>query len=103
MKLASFLKMVDVVGTVQPTGYFVQTGSNTLQTKTKSFIELFIGVVIIAAIISLIYHGLMFITAGGDSNKVQKSIQGIIYSIVGLGIALAAGLVINFAVEFLTK
>ncbi len=95
------LNVSDIVGTIEPTGAFVNSTSGYLKSKVQSFIEFFIGVVILASIIGIIYNGLMFITAGGDSNQVDKATKGIIYSVIGLIIAFAAGLVVSFAVDFL--
>ena len=97
--LKNKLFVADIVGTVAPTGSFVKGGASYLPDAVKTGIEAFIAVVIIAAIVGIIYNGLMFITAGGDSNKVNTAIKGIIYSLVGLGVALAAGLVVQFVVN----
>lgn len=95
------LKVADIVGTIQPTGEFVRGGSSYVPTKIHDLIVFFITVLVIATVIMIIYNGLMFITAGGDSNKVEKATQGIVYALIGLGIALAAGLVVSYFAQIL--
>lgn len=94
----------DIVGTLQPTGVFVQEhGDSYISTKVHDLIVFFLGVIVISAVVMIIYNGLMFVTAGGDSGKVEKATKGIIYALVGLGIALAAGLVVSFFTDLLNK
>ncbi len=94
----------DIVGTLKPTGAFIQGQSDSyIPKKVHDLIIFFLGAIVISAVVMIIYNGLMFVTAGGDSGKVEKATKGIIYALVGLGIALAAGLVVSFFSDLLSK
>lgn len=47
-------------------------------------------------IISIVYSGILFITAGGDTAKAEKAKKGLIWSITGLALILAALIIIRF-------
>ena len=95
------LKVDNIVGTITPAGNFVKGGASVVSDKVHDIISFFITALIIVAVIMLIYNGLMFVISGGDTNKVEKAIQGIIYALIGLGIAMAAGLVVGYLGQFL--
>ncbi len=46
----------------------------------------------------LIYGGVMYITAGGDEAKVEKATKAITQALIGLGIVLLSGLIVNFVI-----
>lgn len=63
--------------------------------KANSFIELvnriagFIATIAVAiAVIMIVWSGIMFLTAGGDENKVTTAKRAITWSVIGLAIAL---------------
>ena len=65
----------------------------------KIVLNIIITVVIIAAVIYLMLNGLKFVTSGGDAGKAQEAQKGITYAIVGIVVALAAALLVNFVLD----
>ena len=63
----------------------------------------FFNIVLIIAAIFLIYGGFLYITAGGDSTKTQKALNTVIYSLIGVAIALLAKALINFVSKFVIE
>ncbi len=61
---------------------------------------LFSGVVAIAVIL-MIYGGFIFVTAGGDEDKVKDGKNYIIYGVVGIAVATLATGIVSVIGEFL--
>ncbi len=53
----------------------------------------------IAAVIVIIIAGIMYVVSMGDSSRIARSKNMILYSVIGLGILLAAFAITNFVIE----
>jgi hypothetical protein len=51
------------------------------------------------AVIMVIYSGFMYITSGGDANNVTKAKNTLMYSVIGLVVAVLAWSIVNFALK----
>lgn len=58
-----------------------------------SLLSLLVGVI---AVIMIIISGLRYITSGGDSSKTASAKSTLIYSIVGLVVAVLAGVIVRY-------
>lgn len=62
--------------------------------KTTSLLELvknwFTGIVAIVAVIMILYAAFLFVTAGGEEEKLGKAKSYLMYGIVGVAVALLA-------------
>ena len=65
----------------------------------KTVINVILGFVGVIAVIILIISGISFITSQGDPGKVSKARSAIIYSIVGIIVALLAFAIVNFVLD----
>src|SRR5689334_3207185 len=81
------------------------TNLNTNDTGTSQFVRLansalniILLVVGVLAVFYLIYSGFLYITSAGNPDNVKKARAGIINSIVGIVIVLAAFVIVRFAV-----
>ena len=73
-------------------------------TKTlQGGINLAIGVIGFIAVVVIIYGGFMYTTSAGDSNKVTKAKNAIMYGIIGLVVAMLAFAIVNFVIGGLFK
>ena len=70
----------------------------------------FVGYALIAigaiAVIFLIIGGLSFVTSGGDPEKVKKAKRTVLYSLIGLALAISANIIVSLVTntaEELTK
>ena len=55
--------------------------------------------IIFAAVVSvvfLIYNGFRYMSAGGDTGKIEEAQKGLANALIGLVIAIAAAIVVNF-------
>ena len=62
-----------------------------------------IGVIGFIAVIVIILGGVQYTTSAGDSGKVKKAKDTIMYGIIGLVIALLAYSIVNFVLTSLFK
>jgi hypothetical protein len=69
------------------------------QTKLKTTVGDVVGIALGAvgglAVIFLIYGGLTFALSGGDPEKVKKSKSTILFSLIGLALAIAANVIVS--------
>jgi hypothetical protein len=73
----------------------VETTFSESFARIIDLIGLFVGFI---AVLMLIYSGFLYITAGGDDAKTKKGRAGIINSIIGIVIIVAAYTIVRFAV-----
>lgn len=65
----------------------------------NTIINVIIGIVGFVAVIMMIMGGISFITSQGDSAKVTKARNTILYGVVGLVVALLAFAIVNFVLK----
>lgn len=70
----------------------------TIASKLVSFSDAIIGFVAVTAVLAMIGGGFMFIISGGNDRNVETAKKIMLYSIVGMAVALFAKLIVNFAV-----
>ncbi len=66
------------------------------------FEDVFIWIIGLAGVVAaavLIFSAYLYITAGGDEQKIYKATKGITYAIIGLIVAAVAFLIVNFVIE----
>ncbi len=70
-----------------------------LNTTLNIIINVIIGIVGFVAVVMMIMGGISFITSQGDSAKVTKARNTILYGVVGLVVALLAFAIVNFVLS----
>jgi Na+/serine symporter len=79
------------------------SGASTAETEIYSLVGEVISYALWAvgalAVIFLIYGGLSFAMSGGDTEKVKKAKSIILYSVIGLALAILANVIINLVVS----
>lgn len=73
-----------------------KVGTAILTDTAVTVINLILLIAGILAVIYLIYSGILYITAGGDTGKAEKGRTGIVNAIIGLVIISAAYLLVRF-------
>jgi hypothetical protein len=71
------------------------SGKNGIILRATELVSIIAG---IAAIIVIMIAGIMFVTAGGDSNRISTAKNTIIYSVVGLVVIVLARTIVIFVV-----
>lgn len=69
---------------------------NNLTNTLNTIINVIIGIVGFVAVAMIILGGISFITSQGDSAKVTKARNTILYGVVGLIVAILAFAIVNF-------
>lgn len=101
----SFVGATSVVGDIcntDPNGALCASskGAN-LDYYVKNIINTALYVLGALAVIMIIYGGITYVISAGDAKKVEQAKNIIIYSVIGLVIALAAGAIVNFVLNAL--
>ena len=73
-----------------------QPTANTAEIKTV--LSIVFGIIGALALLMITISGLRYVLSSGDSQRMAKAKDGIIYAIVGLTIAITAEAIVNFVV-----
>ena len=74
------------------------TGGTELMDIVKNIFNVVIGIVGLIAVVMIVIGGISYTTSAGDSGKVKKAKDTILYGIVGLVISLLAFAIVNFVI-----
>lgn len=69
-----------------------------LETSVGTIISAIIGVLGVIAVVVIIYGGVQYMTSSGDSGKVKKAKDTILYGVIGLIICALAFAITNFVI-----
>ena len=74
------------------------TATNDVDLKSGVYnvINAIIGVLGLVAVVVIIFGGVQYMTSAGDSGKVKKAKDTILYGVVGLIICIIAAAIVNF-------
>lgn len=64
-----------------------------------NILDWIIGAATLVCVVMLVYSGYMYMTAGGDEQKVQTAQKTITGSLIGLAISLLSLVIVNFVLE----
>jgi hypothetical protein len=73
--------------------------STTLETRIATITGILLFVIGAVAVIMIIVGGIRYVTSAGDSSKVKAAKDTIMYSVVGLAIAILAYAIVNFVIR----
>lgn len=73
-----------------------QLSKGDLMSTLQVVINVIIGVIGFVAVVMIIMGGISFATSQGDSSKVAKARNTILYGVIGLIVALLAYAIVNF-------
>lgn len=77
--------------------------SNNLMSTLNTIINVVIGIIGFVAVMVIILGGVQYTTSAGDSGKVKKAKDTIMYGIIGLIVALMAYSIVNFILSNVFK
>ena len=84
-----------------------QTGQTTTVNPVVSLIATIIKILAfvigVAAIIGVVLSGIRMMTANGDSNSVATARSALLYSLVGVAVAVLAQVIVDFVIGWLSK
>jgi len=101
--VSTFVGATSVVGdicTTDPNGALcASTKGANLESYAKNIVNTALYILGALAVIMIIYGGITYVISAGDVKKVEQAKNTIIYSVVGLVIALAAGAIVNYVLN----
>ena len=77
--------------------------NSDLKTNVKNIINVLFWAIGIAAVIVIIYSGILYIISAGNSSTVQKAKTTLTYAVVGLIVAILSYAIVSFVVNALKK
>lgn len=81
----------------------VGDGQDTLEGDVTGIINAVIAVLGILAVVVIILGGIQYMTSNGDSGKVKKAKDTILYGIIGLIIVILSAAIVNFVIAKTTS
>lgn len=73
--------------------------ANTLQENVKTILSAIIGVLGFVCVVVMIIGGINYMTSAGDSGKVKKAKDTILYGLIGLIICVLAFVIVQFVIS----
>lgn len=86
---------IDAATTTEMQGKTIDGSGGVVQT----IVSVLLWVVGILSVIMIIWSGISYIMSSGDANKVTKAKNTLIYSVVGLILAILAAAIVNFVIK----
>ena len=77
----------------------ISESEDTFIPTIATIINVVLGVLGLVAVIMIIMGGITYVTSSGDATKLAKAKNTIIYSVIGLVIALLAFAIVNFVLS----
>ncbi|MDK2899245.1 MAG: hypothetical protein PWQ10_432 [Patescibacteria group bacterium] len=84
---------------IDPNSAICKSSGDTVEGFLKSGINLLLYVLGAVAVIMIIVGGIYYVISGGDSAAITKAKNTILYSVVGLIVALLAYAIVNFVIS----
>jgi len=81
------------------TGCDQPAGSTSVDSVIVTVVNILSFVVGVAAVIMIIIAGLKYVMSSGDSNSVNSAKNTILYSIIGLVVAIASQVIVRFVLK----
>ena len=78
-------------------------GAGAVSSRINTAINVVLGMIGVVAVIMIIIGGIQFVTSQGDAAKAARARNTILYSIVGLIVALLAFAIVNFVLTSVFK
>lgn len=76
--------------------------TDSLYDTLVNILNILLGIIAVLAVLGFVISGIMFITAGGSSDRAESAKSWLIYSIIGVAVALIGYIVVGFVSNLLT-
>lgn len=79
-------------------GKYIDNGEETLDQSITTILNGVVGVLGIVCVVVMIIGGVNYMTSAGDSGKVKKAKDTILYGLIGLIICVLSFAIVNFVI-----
>lgn len=76
-----------------------ETGNDTVNPIIQDIIGTLIFAIATISVIMIIVGGIRYVISNGDASKIKSAKDTILYSVVGLAVALLAYAIVNFVIQ----
>lgn len=73
-------------------------GNNNLESSVRNIVNVLLFLLGMVAVIMIVIGGIRYVISGGDSAQTKAAKDTILYSVVGLVVAILAYAIVNFVV-----
>ena len=80
-------------------GEYIDDQDNDLMGSVKGIINGVIGVLGVVCVVVMIIGGVNYMTSSGDTGKVKKAKDTILYGLIGLVVCVLAFAIVNFIIS----
>ena len=87
---------LDEICANDPTNLLCQNRDEDLMDYAKQIINTMLYIVGALAVIMIVYGGVRYTISAGDAKQVEAAKNTILYSVIGLIVAILAGAIVNF-------
>ena len=84
---------------IDPSPDPIPGGGDDLQGNILNIINVIIGILGVVAVVVIIFGGVQYMTSAGDSSKVKKAKDTILYGVIGLIVCILAAAIVNFVIR----
>lgn len=74
-------------------------GAGDINSLTKSLINALLTILGAVAVISIVIGGLRYVTSDGDAGKIKSAKDVILYSVIGVIVAILSYAIVNFILD----
>ncbi len=82
----------------EPDKYINNTGEESLDQSITTILNGIVGVLGIVCVVVMIIGGINYMTSSGDSGKVKKAKDTILYGLIGLIVCVLSFAIVNFVI-----
>ncbi len=79
-------------------GKYIDNGEETLDQSITTILNGIVGVLGIVCVVVMIIGGVNYMTSAGDSGKVKKAKDTILYGLIGLAVCILSFAIVNFVI-----
>ena len=72
---------------------------NNLMKRLQAIVNVVLGVIGFVAVVYIVIGGVQYATSAGDTGKITKAKNTIMYAVIGLVVALLAFAIVNFVLD----
>ncbi len=77
----------------------VEGGGVSLESTVKNVLSVVFAIIGVIAVVMIVIGGVNYMTSQGDSQKIQKAKNTIMYGIIGMVVALLAFAIVQFVMH----
>ena len=91
-------EIITKIAEAEPGKYIADEGGDTLDVQIINIINAVIGILGLVCVVVMIIGGVNYMTSSGDTAKVKKAKDTILYGLIGLVICVLAFAIVNFVI-----